>query len=144
MEVSNWINEFDQRNVVDSITRAKVEGLGLGTLTLTLTLALTLTPNPEPLPRAKVEGLLFEASHKFLVNKQLSVRSRTFEIIRDLNADPAYHQYLLMCKVRVRVRVRIRVRPRVPPVPPHVQGNPYPSPHVQGLTPSPSPQSQTP
>jgi hypothetical protein len=24
VEVSNWINEFDQRNVVDSITRAKV------------------------------------------------------------------------------------------------------------------------
>ena len=38
VEVSNWINEFDQRNVVDSITRAKVEQLGLGTLTLTLTL----------------------------------------------------------------------------------------------------------
>jgi len=48
VEVSNWINEFDQRNVVDSITRAKVEQLGLGTLTLTLTrtLTLTLTPNP--------------------------------------------------------------------------------------------------
>ena len=41
VEVSNWINEFDQRNVVDSITRAKVEGLGLGTLTLTLTLTRT-------------------------------------------------------------------------------------------------------
>jgi len=46
-----------------------------------------------------VEGLLFEASYKFIVNKHLSVRSRTFEVIRDLNADPAYHQYLLMCKV---------------------------------------------
>ena len=46
-----------------------------------------------------MEGLLFEASYKFIVNKNLSVRSRTFEVIRDLNADPAYHQYLLMCKV---------------------------------------------
>ena len=27
VEVSNWINEFDQRNVVDSVTRAKVRSL---------------------------------------------------------------------------------------------------------------------
>ena len=46
-----------------------------------------------------MEGLLFEASYKFIVNKNLSVRSKTFEVIRELNADPAYHQYLLMCKV---------------------------------------------
>ena len=71
VEVSNWINEFDQRNVVDSVARAKVE------------------------------QLLFEASYKFIVNKNLSVRSKTFEVIRDLNADPAYQQYLLMCKVYI-------------------------------------------
>ena len=71
VEVSNWINEFDQKNSVDSVTRAKVE------------------------------QLLFESSYKFIVNKNLSVRSKTFEIIRDLNADPAYHQYLLMCKVYI-------------------------------------------
>jgi hypothetical protein len=71
VEVSNWINEFDQKNSVDSVTRAKVE------------------------------GLLFEASYKFLVNKAISVRSRIFELIRELNADPVYHQYLLLCKVYV-------------------------------------------
>ena len=48
-----------------------------------------------------MEQLLFEASYKFIVNKNLSVRSKTFEVIRDLNADPAYQQYVLMCKVYV-------------------------------------------
>ncbi len=48
-----------------------------------------------------MEQLLFEASYKFIVNKNLSARSETFELIRDLNADPAYLQYVLMCKVYI-------------------------------------------
>ena len=39
VEVSNWLNEFDKKNTADSVTRLKVE------------------------------GLLFEASYKFIVNK---------------------------------------------------------------------------
>ena len=38
VEVSNWINEFDKKNSTDSVTRLKVE------------------------------GLIFEASYKFIVN----------------------------------------------------------------------------
>eukprot|EP00928_Gymnodinium_smaydae_P100356 TRINITY_DN9823_c2_g4_i1.p1 TRINITY_DN9823_c2_g4~~TRINITY_DN9823_c2_g4_i1.p1 ORF type:complete len:2328 (+),score=476.05 TRINITY_DN9823_c2_g4_i1:208-6984(+) len=71
VEVSNWINEFDKKNTVDSVTRLKVE------------------------------ELIFEASYKFIVNKNFSVRSKAFELIRLLNADPVYHQYLLLCKVYV-------------------------------------------
>ena len=71
VEVSNWINEFDKKNTADSVTR-------LG-----------------------VEKLLFEASYKFIVNKGMNVRSKAFELIRMLNGDPAYMQYVLMCKVYV-------------------------------------------
>jgi hypothetical protein len=48
-----------------------------------------------------VEQLIFEASYKFIVNKKFSVHSKTFELIRMLNADPVYHQYLLLCKIYI-------------------------------------------
>ena len=35
------------------------------------------------------------------VNKDFSVRSKEFELIRQLNADPAYRGYLLLCKIYV-------------------------------------------
>ena len=44
VEVSNWLSEFDRKNSADAVTRAKVE------------------------------GLIFELSYKFLVNKNLSSR----------------------------------------------------------------------
>ena len=47
-----------------------------------------------------MEELLFEASYKFIVNKKFPVRSRAFELLQQLSADPAYHQYVLLCKVR--------------------------------------------
>ena len=71
VEVSNLIHEFDKKNTVDSVTRHKVE------------------------------ELIFEASNKFMVNKNFSVHSPEFELIRQLNADPAYHQYLLLCKLYI-------------------------------------------
>ena len=69
VEVSNWIHEFDKKNVSNSVTRLKVE------------------------------ELLFEMSYKFMVNKNFSVRSKEFEIIRELSTDPVYHQYVLLCKI---------------------------------------------
>lgn len=71
VEVSNWISEFDKRNTADSVTRLKVE------------------------------ALLFEASYKFIVNKNFSTRSKTFEVIQQMNADPAYHKYLMLCKLYI-------------------------------------------
>ncbi len=72
VEVSNWINEFDKRNQADLVVT-----------------------------RLRVEELLFEASYKFIVNKNFSVHSKTFELIRCLNADPVNQQYVLMCKLYV-------------------------------------------
>ena len=72
VEVSNWINEFDKKNQADLVVT-----------------------------RLRVEELLFEASYKFIVNKNFSVNSKTFELIRCLNADPANQQYVLMCKLYV-------------------------------------------
>ena len=69
VEVSNLIHEFDKKNSVDSVTRLHIE------------------------------GLIFEASYKFLVNKNFNPHSREFKLIQQLNADPAYHQYLLLCKI---------------------------------------------
>ena len=69
VEVSNMIFEFDQKNSNDSVTRLQVE------------------------------ELLFEVSHKFIVNKDFDVYSRQFELIQLLNGDPAYQQYVLLCKV---------------------------------------------
>jgi hypothetical protein len=69
VEVSNWIHEFDKKNVGDSVTRLKVE------------------------------ELLFEISYKFMVNKNFNVKSKEFAIIRELGADPVYHQYVLLVKV---------------------------------------------
>eukprot|EP00931_Biecheleriopsis_adriatica_P048723 TRINITY_DN28156_c0_g1_i1.p1 TRINITY_DN28156_c0_g1~~TRINITY_DN28156_c0_g1_i1.p1 ORF type:complete len:2295 (-),score=500.02 TRINITY_DN28156_c0_g1_i1:122-7006(-) len=51
--------------------------------------------------RLKVEELIFEASYKFIVNKGFSVTSKEFELIRQLSADPAYHRYLLLCKIYI-------------------------------------------
>ena len=70
VEVSNLIYEYDKKNTTDNVTRLKVE------------------------------ELIFECSSKFMVNKNFDVRSKQFELIRQLNADPAgYHPYVLLCKV---------------------------------------------
>lgn len=37
---------------------------------------------------------MFESSYKFMVNKNFNVHSKQFELIRLLNADPAYQQYV--------------------------------------------------
>jgi hypothetical protein len=71
VEVANLIHEFDRKNSADSVTRIKLE------------------------------GLIFEASYKFLVNKNFPVQSRQNELIQQLNADPAYQQHLLLCKVNM-------------------------------------------
>ncbi len=63
------INDFDQANQDDSITRMQVE------------------------------HLIYEASSKFMVNKNFSVHSKEFETINTLNGDTAYHRYLMLCKV---------------------------------------------
>ena len=49
----------------------------------------------------QVEALLFEASYAFIVNKNVSLRSQTATLLRELNADPSYHRYLLLCKLYV-------------------------------------------
>jgi len=69
VEVSNILHERDKQNAGDAITRSKVE------------------------------ELLFEVAYKFLVNKHFNVRSKEFEVIRALNGDPAYHEYVLLTKV---------------------------------------------
>jgi len=71
VEVSNLITDFDKKNGSDSVTRLKVE------------------------------ELIFEASYKFMVNKNFSIHSKEFELIRQLNADPVYHRYLLLVKIYV-------------------------------------------
>lgn len=71
VEVSNLIHEFDKKNNSDSVTRLKVE------------------------------ELIFDVSYKFMVNKNFNVHSKEFELIRQLNADPAYQKYLLLCKIYV-------------------------------------------
>lgn len=48
-----------------------------------------------------MEELIFEASYKFIVNRNVSSRSRVAELLRMLQADPAYGQYLLLVKVYV-------------------------------------------
>lgn len=69
VEIANLIFEFDKKHTADSVTRSQVE------------------------------ELIFEASYKFLVNKDFSVQSRQFKLIRSLNTDPDYQSYLLMCKI---------------------------------------------
>ena len=71
VEVANMIHEFDRKNTADSVTRIKLE------------------------------GLIFEASYKFLVNKNFPVQSWQNELIQQLNSDSAYQQHLLMCKVNM-------------------------------------------
>ena len=55
--------------------------------------------NKDSVSRLRVEELIFEASCKFMVNKNFSIRSREFELINQLNSDPVYHRYLLLCKI---------------------------------------------
>ena len=43
--------------------------------------------------------LLFEASYSFIVNKGFDPQSKAFKLINQLNADAAYHRYLLLCKI---------------------------------------------
>ena len=71
VEVANMIHEFDRKNTADSVTRIKLE------------------------------GLIFEASYKFLVNKNFPVQSWQNELIQQLNSDSAYQQHLLLCKVNM-------------------------------------------
>lgn len=69
VEVANKIYDFDRKNTSDAITRARVQ------------------------------ELLYETSYKFLVNKDFSVQSKQFKIIRELNSDPDYQSYVVMVKI---------------------------------------------
>uniref|UniRef100_A0A7S1C0Z4 Uncharacterized protein n=1 Tax=Corethron hystrix TaxID=216773 RepID=A0A7S1C0Z4_9STRA len=69
VEVANLIYEFDRGNVAEDVARNKVE------------------------------ELLFETSHKFLVNKDVSLQSAQFKLIRALNSDPDYQSYVLLVKI---------------------------------------------
>eukprot|EP00937_MAST-01D_sp_MAST-1D-sp2_P002830 g2830.t1 len=71
VEVANTIHEFDRRNEMEAVTRLKVE------------------------------ELLFECSYKFLVNKGFPVYSPQNKLIQELNADPAYQQHVLLCKINM-------------------------------------------
>ena len=69
VEVANLIYNHDRKNNQDSVTRSKVE------------------------------ELLFEASYKFIVNKDFPVNSKQFQLIRMLNTDPDYQSYVLLVKI---------------------------------------------
>jgi hypothetical protein len=69
VEIANSIYEFDRKNTADFITRSRVE------------------------------ELIFETSHKFLVNKDFSVQSPQFKLIRALNSDSDYQAYILLVKI---------------------------------------------
>jgi len=49
--------------------------------------------NKDSVSRLHVEELIFEASYKFMVNKNFSVHSKEFKLINQLNSDPVYHRY---------------------------------------------------
>jgi len=67
VDVANMIYEHDRKNNQDAVTRSQVE------------------------------ELLFEASYKFIVNKDFPVNSKQFQLIRTLNADP--DSYVLLVKI---------------------------------------------
>jgi len=69
VECANLIYEFDRKNTSQAVTRSAVE------------------------------ELIFETSYKFLVNKDFSVRSKEFQLIRALNSDPDYQCYVLLVKI---------------------------------------------
>lgn len=69
VEVANLIYDHDRKNNLDSVTRSQVE------------------------------ELLFEASYKFVINKDFPVNSKQFQLIRILNADPDYQSYVLLVKI---------------------------------------------
>ena len=71
VEIANMIHEFDRKNNSDTVSRIKVE------------------------------SLIFEASYKFIINKGFDSRSKQNALIQQLNADPAYQQHLLLCKVNL-------------------------------------------
>jgi len=71
VEVANMIHDFDKKQRTDSVTRIKVE------------------------------GLLFEFSYKFFVNKGFPLRSWQNELIQQLNSDSAYQQQVLLCKINM-------------------------------------------
>lgn len=69
VEVANKICEFDRNNTSNAVTRSKVE------------------------------ELMFETSHKFLVNKNFNVQSKQFKLIQELNSDPDYQSYVILVKI---------------------------------------------
>jgi hypothetical protein len=71
VEIANFIYEYDRNNSNDTVTRAKVE------------------------------ELIFEASYKFLINKDFPINSPQFKLIRMLNVDPDYQRYVVLCKIYV-------------------------------------------
>ena len=71
VEISQAISDFDTKNMASNVTRTKVE------------------------------ELIFEASYKFIINKNFSVGSKEWKLIQEMNTDPQYHQYLLLVKIYV-------------------------------------------
>ena len=71
VEVSDSIHERDKKTTQDGVTRLRVE------------------------------DLLFEVAHKFLVNRRVDARGYANKVIRALQADPEYRDYVLLVKIYV-------------------------------------------
>jgi len=57
--------------------------------------------NKDSVSRIQVEAMIFEASYKFMVNKNFSVYSDEFKLLNQLNSDPVYHRYLMLVKIYI-------------------------------------------
>ena len=71
VEVSDSIHERDKKTTQDGVTRLRVE------------------------------DLLFEVAHKFLVNRRVDASGYANKVIRALQADPEYRDYVLLVKIYV-------------------------------------------
>jgi hypothetical protein len=57
--------------------------------------------NKDSIQRIKIEELIYEISYKFMINKDFNLQSREFELINQMNSDPAYSKYVVLCKIYI-------------------------------------------
>jgi len=79
--------------------------------------------NKDSVSRIQVEAMIFEASYKFMVNKNFSVYSDEFKLLNQLNSDPVYHRYLMLVKIYISLcqinkssEVRLEIFERATPI----------------------------
>ena len=96
---------FDQYASLLNLGRLQSIAQGLGIRALQVEISNLINEhdkkNKDSVQRLKIEELIYEVSNKFMINKDFNTQSKEFEVINQMNSDPVYAKYFVLCKIYI-------------------------------------------